>query len=89
MALQRSKIITDLIQAVSSGYYYKAVCILSKTETITATRRRYKGKIFPPVEILVTVGKPNYKIREYINKNRPIKYPHWIYKEMLPRKRKG
>lgn len=47
---------------------YKATKYISKNETLKATRKRYKGKIYKghAVEIMFTLGKPNYEEREFI-----------------------
>jgi hypothetical protein len=49
---------------------YKAVKYFNEKLTLKATRRRYKGKILKShsVDILFTLGKPNYKERKAIKK---------------------
>jgi hypothetical protein len=47
---------------------YKATKYISERETLKATRKRYKGKIYKghAVEIMFTLGKPNYLERDFI-----------------------
>ena len=50
---------------------YKATKYISEKETVKATRKRFKGKIRKReriVEIIFTVGSPNYEEREFIKK---------------------
>jgi hypothetical protein len=48
---------------------YKATKYISKTETLKATRKRYKKGVYHrTVDIVFTLGKPNYQEREFIKK---------------------
>jgi hypothetical protein len=50
---------------------YKATKYLSETLTVKATRKRYNGKFLTrskTIELIFTVGKPNYEEREFIKK---------------------
>lgn len=47
----------------------QATAILAKNQIIRATRRTFKGKFLRGnIEILVTIGKPNYRERKLIKK---------------------
>jgi hypothetical protein len=66
---------------------YKATKYISENETLKATRRRYKGKIMKgkchPVEILFTVGRPNYLERDFIKACKKAGEPFPIKKIQL------
>ena len=54
---------------------YKAVKFLSKDLTVKATRKRY-GRKYKTIDLVVTIGRPNYEERELIKKM------HKAYKEL-------
>lgn len=58
----------ELVKALVSTGAYKATKYLTAKEVAKATRRRYGGKISKngPLEILFTMGKPNYEERKFI-----------------------
>jgi hypothetical protein len=67
---ERSKVFSKLAECILEGAAYKATKYINETLTVKATRKRYKGRIYKnhAVEILFTVGKPNYEEREFIKK---------------------
>ena len=52
---------------------YRVAYFIDKNLIIRATRRRYKGKILKhgPVEIVFTIGKPNFAERKLIRRRGP------------------
>jgi hypothetical protein len=70
---ERSKVFAELAECILVDGAYKATKYINEKLTIKATRKRYKGKIMNgrvhPIEILFTVGKPNYEEREVIKRN--------------------
>lgn len=63
----------------------QATKYLSEKLVITATRRAYKGEINKKdnIEIVLKVGRPNYKEREFIKKCKKAKEPFPINKIQL------
>ena len=64
---------SELAECILVGGAYKATKFINPKLTIKATRKRLKGKIDKRskiVEILFTVGAPNYKEREYLKKEK-------------------
>ncbi len=62
---------SDLAEVILFDGAKRATKYLSEKETIKATRRLYNGKIDKRnkrVEILFTIGSPNYAEREFIKK---------------------
>ena len=77
---ERSKVFAELADVLltdEKGDIYKATKYLSPTLTIKATRKRYKGKVLKgkAIDIVFTVGKPNYEEREFIKRRKIIKEP--------------
>jgi len=77
---------SELAKEILVGGAYKATKYLSDKLTVKATRKRYKGKILKShaIDIVFTVGKPNYEERENIKRAKKagqtniemvIKYP--------------
>ncbi len=66
----RSKVFSELAEFILVGGAYKATKYLDEKLTIKATRKRYGGKIYKgrAVDIVFTVGKPNYEEREFIRR---------------------
>ena len=63
------KIFGELIECILTvNNMTKATKYYSKTEVVRATRRTYNGKIWKigNVEILLTIGKPNFRERKFI-----------------------
>jgi len=67
---ERSECFSELAEEILVGGAYKATKYLSDKLTIKATRKRYKGKILRgnAIDIVFTVGKPNYEEREKIKR---------------------
>ena len=76
------KHIIQLYQKLEPGQVRQAVKYLSPKMVIRATRRTYKGKILKNgnIEILFTIGRPNYRERKYIKLMKKLKarFPHPI-----------
>ena len=70
---ERSAVFSDLAEELIVHGAYKITKFISDKLTVKATRKRYKGKILKgqQIEILFTVGKPNYEERRRI-KNNPV-----------------
>lgn len=83
------KAVSEVVEEIIIGGAYKATKYLSDKRTVKATRKRIK-KFTPaeekrhPVEIMITIGRPNYEERENIKQARKsgqgpiemtIKYP--------------
>lgn len=81
----RSKVFSDLAECILVGGAYKAVKYLDEKETIKATRKRYGGKIRKgrTIDIVFTVGKPNFEEREFIKKCKKAGEPFPIKKIQL------
>jgi len=64
----RGKQIEKTVAKLLESGAWKATMFLSPIEIVRATRRRYhKGKVFgSATEVLVTIGRPNYKEREFV-----------------------
>jgi hypothetical protein len=67
---KRSEVFAELAECILVAGAYKATKYLSEKETIKATQKRYGGKIVKNtgVDIVFTIGKPNYQEREFIKK---------------------
>jgi hypothetical protein len=66
---ERSNVFSVLADCILSGGAYKAVKYINEKLTVKATRKRFKGKIPKNerrIEILFTVGQPNYEERNFI-----------------------
>jgi len=79
------------VSAIIDGGAYRATKYISQNETAKATRRAYKGRQnkSAPIEILFTIGPPNYKEREFIKQAKKagepfpikkIKLDYWVVK---------
>lgn len=79
------KLFSRLVQALIVTGAYKATQYLSETEVAKATRRRYGGKLRNkgPLEILFTMGRPNYEEREFIKKCKKAGEPFPVKKIQL------
>lgn len=61
----------ELAKPILEDTAYKVTKIVTNNLTIKATRKRFKGRIDKRgriIEILFTLGRPNYQEREYIKK---------------------
>lgn len=67
---ERVAVFSELAGRILVGGAYKATKYLNEKLTIKATRKRYGGKVLQgkSVDIVFTVGKPNYEEREMIKK---------------------
>ncbi len=65
---ERVQAFTQLAEEILVSGAYKATKYLGEKLTIKATRKRYKGKIIKnhTIDIVFTVGPPNYEEREKI-----------------------
>ena len=72
---ERSKACTEMVEEIIIGGAYKATKYLSDKLTVKATRKRYKGKLRKGenVDIVLTIGKPNYEEREKIKRAKKAK----------------
>lgn len=62
-------VFNELAAAIIDGGAIRATKYNSPVETAKATRRKYKASSrSAPIEILFTIGRPNYKEREFIKK---------------------
>ena len=63
---------SELAKCILVDGTYKATKYLDEKLTVKATRKLYKGKILKghAIEIVFTVGKPNYEEREIIKKRK-------------------
>lgn len=67
------KVFGELAEIILSplNKVYKATKYLSETLTVKATRKRYSGKFLTrskTIELIFTIGRPNYEEREFIKK---------------------
>ncbi len=67
---ERSAVFSQLAECILEGGAYKVTKFLSPKLTVKATRKRYKGKILKghAVDIVFTVGPPNYEEREALKR---------------------
>jgi hypothetical protein len=83
----RSKVFAELAECILVDGAYKATRYLDPKLTIKATRKRYKGKIYKDdnIDIVFTVGKPNYEEREELKRSGLTKtqFP-WFTKVKYP-----
>ena len=71
---ERSAVFSELAECILVGGAYKATKYLSPVLTIKATRKRYKGKFLKghAIDIVFTVGKPNYEERDVIKRHKKM-----------------
>jgi hypothetical protein len=81
----QAAVFAELAECILVDGAYKATKYLSPTLTIKATRKRYKGKILKghAIDIVFTVGKPNYEEREFIKKAKKAGEPFPVKKIQL------
>ncbi len=81
-----SKVFSALAECILVGDAYKATKYLSDKFTVKATRQRFGGKI-PKIEklieIMFTLGRPNYEEREFIKQCKKAGEPFPIKKIQL------
>jgi hypothetical protein len=70
----QAAVFAELAECILVDGAYKATKYLSPTLTIKATRKRYKGKILKghAIDIVFTVGKPNYEERGVIKQQKKM-----------------
>lgn len=74
----------DVIEPLESGLAYKATKYLSYKKVVKATRKRYAGKFGRgSVDIILTIGAPNYVEREFIKLCKKAGEPFPIKKVQL------
>jgi hypothetical protein len=67
---ERSIACVELMEEILHGGAYKATKFLGTDLTIKATRKRYDGKILRQhaIDVVFTIGKPNYEERAQIKR---------------------
>lgn len=68
---KRSYACSELVERILIDGAYKAVKFIDDKLTVKATRKRYNGKVVKnekQIQILLTIGKPNYEEREALKK---------------------
>ena len=81
---ERSAVFSKLAEHILIGGAYKATKYLSEKETIKATRKRYKKGVYhKAIDIVFTVGKPNYEERDFIKKYKRAGEPFPVKKIQL------
>lgn len=56
-----------IVNTLVKNNAFRVTKYVSPKETIRVTRRRYRGNKFASdVELIVTIGRPNYREREFI-----------------------
>lgn len=74
MKISRTLLIQLFEILLMKGGAVRATKFLSENQVVRAVRRTYGGKIVKGnTEILVTIGKPNWKERDFINKCKKAK----------------
>lgn len=78
-------VVHQLVDALLTTGAYKATKYLSAKEVAKATRTRYKGKFYSSgrLEILFTMGRPNYEEREFVKKCKKAHEPFPVKKIQL------
>lgn len=81
----QTKNITTVINAVLIANAHRAVKYVSEKEIIRATRRLAHGKVpnGKNIEVVLTIGRPNYSEREFIKKCKRAGEPFPIRKVRL------
>ena len=79
----------QVIAAACQPGVYRATKFVSPTLVIKATRRRYAGKLLRGHErhetVLVTMGRPNYRERHFLQQCRQSQTPLTVRKIQLAR----
>lgn len=76
----------DVVEAVLAGGVVKATKYVSPNEIVRAVRRRFgKNKKFNRgnMEIILTIGKPNFVERDFVKKCKKVGEPFPIRKVQL------
>ena len=71
---ERSMACAEMVEEILVNGAYKATKYLSDKLTVKATRKRYKGKSLKGdnIDIVLTVGKPNYEEQEKIKRAKKL-----------------
>jgi len=80
------KYIGQVVEKLVDTDAIKATKFISSEYVIKATRKRYGGKIdkrSKTIDIVLTIGKPNYSEREFIEKLRKAREPFPVKKILL------
>lgn len=86
-------VVTKVIEALLKNNAYKAVAYVDEKLKIQASRKLFKGKLSDKkgsLEILLTIGKPNYQQREFVKQCKKADEPFPVKKIQLkfpPKKR--
>lgn len=85
---ERSAVFSKLAECILEGGAYKATKYLSEKLTVKATRKRYKAykagwRKGDNVDIIFTVGRPNYEEREFIKQCKKAGEPFPVKKIQL------
>ena len=85
------KYLEQVVDTLLAAGAHKATKYISEREVIHATRRTYKARsgkrVFPAknqnVDLVVTIGRPNYRDREFIRKCKAAGEPFPVKKVQL------
>jgi hypothetical protein len=70
LSLKVNDVFKELAERILDKGAYKAIAFVSDTLVVKATRKRYNGKLVnrPTIDIVFTVGKPNFEERRLLKK---------------------
>lgn len=80
------KYVGDVVNQLVDTDTIKATKFINSEYVIRATRKRFGGKIdkrSKTIDIVLTIGKPNYEEREFIKKLRLVREPFPVRKIQL------
>lgn len=83
---RNTKHVDAVVKALVTTGARTATKYISPTEIVRATRRRYRGRIVKgarTVDIVLTIGRPNYAERAFIKKARMGREPFPVKKIQL------
>lgn len=83
---ERSRAVADVVSTILEQGAYKVTKCLTEKLTVKATRKKYKGRWRKNdnVDIVVTVGRPNYEERELIKRAKRDNTPYPLKKVKFP-----
>jgi hypothetical protein len=76
---ERSEVFSELAEEILVNGAYKVTKFLNSKLTIKATRKRYGGRVHykeKQVQILFTLGAPNYEERDMLKRAKKMNAPH-------------
>lgn len=77
-------VISQVVEALLRAGAVRATKFLSEKEIVRASRKTYDGKIKQDkVEVLLTLGRPNYREREFVKKLKKAGEPFPVKKVQL------